>query len=1245
MKKMNCFLVATFAVALLASNASAQETRGMIFGRVRDTQSSVVPGAKVTVTNVNTNVSVSTQTNEEGYYAADLLVAGTYEVSASAPGFKKFVRPGVVLNIAAHVPIDIQLEVGSVTEEVTVTAATPLVETDNVSTGRLLDNRNLNELPLANNNPVLLAAFAPGVQERGGYRTISHRAASVVGTIYYTPGNVGGRGNTDSSNDYELDGMPNVGASRRMAYLPHTDSIQEFKVETSNLDASVGFSSGISLSMMTKAGTNDLHGAATWQHMQQRWNAAQYFLGQTFNQNLAAAQAAGDTAKVNSLLSRGAQPPGHTNDYSGSLGGPIEIPKLIHGRNRLFFFLNFSGTNQRVIEMTSNVNVNVPTLKNRQGDFSDLLAVGSQYQIYDPLSVQQDPARPGHWVRTPFSGDVIPPSRWINPMNKFYTPLFPAPNNPPKSASQEPLNNYVALAMPWNFNYYSGSNRIDYHLSDKNRFYGRWNVSRFQEDRSDWTYETLRGLQSSGLVRDNTGGVLDWVYTATPTSYFDFGLSVNRYTTGSTDTVSKRYKPSDVGLPQYLDAKAAGMEHLPVVSMSGYSSLGLNYSTLSHTTVYAGRAAYNRVLASHTLRAGFELRQYFNNGGGGGNTAGAFGFDNTYTRKNDDTFTPTGSLGFSYAAFLLGIPSSMQVVTNDTYAVHTPAYAWYGQDNWRVNSKLTLILGLRAEWESGLTERHNRALAAFDPTLQLLISQAAVAAYALNPVPELAASGFQVLGGTPYAGLGGTPRELWDSQLMWLPRLGVAYQMNSRTVIRGGYGIFCDSLNATYLTPNQTGFSRTTSTNITNDYGNTWLAGNPALGISPVTDPFPVRADGTRFDLPVRTSLGSMALVGSSYSYTNPKIQRARNQRWRASVQRVIDAKTMVEAAFAYSYGDHVYVSHSMNPLAGSYWATGTSRNSALDSNLNLNVANPFKLSNFAAMATSDPVVYQQMSTLGFFTSSTIRKNQLLRPYPQMSGLTASNDSVGKVWVPSFELSLRRAVSRGVSLNVNYTKMNPETADNFLNEFDAQPTRRPSAYGTPNRLNVTALLEIPVGKGRRYLQQGALSQILGGWQVGITYEYQTGLPIDFGSLFYYGDLANIANGPRTIAQWFNTAGCVASASAAGPGDVVVPDGQACTSGFDKRSAAQPGTYQARTFPTRIAGVYGQPMNEWNASLQRDIRLGEKIRLNLRADAQNLMNRTIFSNPNTSPTSTNFGRITSTTEVPNRYIQVQARISF
>jgi hypothetical protein len=358
------------------------------------------------------------------------MVASVYNVSAVATGFKRTVREGVLLNVGGHVTVDIRLQLGTVKESITVSGASTQLETDTVSAGRVIDNRSLSELPMPSNNVVMLAAFAPGVQERGSYRTNEHRAASVVGTMFVTPGNVGGKGVNDASNDYVLDGMPNVGNNRRLAYMPHTDSVQEFKIETSNVDASVGFGSGISLSMMTKAGGNNVHGIATWQEQEERWNAMQFFIKQAYFGSIAAAQAAGNTAAANALRSHNPQPPGHTHDYSFSLGGPVEIPRLIHGRNRLFFFFNFSGTNQRMTELTSNIYQTVPTALNRQGNFSDLLAAGAQFQVYDPLSVQPDPSRPGHYVRTPFPGNIFPQNRWNNPMEAFYSKVYPTPPPP-----------------------------------------------------------------------------------------------------------------------------------------------------------------------------------------------------------------------------------------------------------------------------------------------------------------------------------------------------------------------------------------------------------------------------------------------------------------------------------------------------------------------------------------------------------------------------------------------------------------------------------------------------------------------------------------------------------------------------------------------------------------------------------------------------------------------------------------------
>jgi hypothetical protein len=190
----------------------------------------------------------------------------------------------------------------------------------------------------------------------------------------------------------------------------------------------------------------------------------------------------------------------------------------------------------------------------------------------------------------------------------------------------------------------------------------------------------------------------------------------------------------------------------------------------------------------------------------------------------------------------------MSTDNNASYALMNPYYAWYGQDTWRATRNLTVTLGLRVEYEQAPTERYNRAITYFDPSIQLPIAAGAQAAYAASPIPELAASAFSVLGGSMYAGVNGAPRQPWQNELMWLPRLSAAWQLNRKTILRGGYGVYFDSINVQNETLVQSGFSRSTSTNLTNDFGVTWLAGNPGAGVSPMADPFPVRSDGTRFE-------------------------------------------------------------------------------------------------------------------------------------------------------------------------------------------------------------------------------------------------------------------------------------------------------------------------------------------------------------------------------------------------------------
>jgi len=495
----------------------------------------------------------------------------------------------------------------------------------------------------------------------------------------------------------------------------------------------------------------------------------------------------------------------------------------------------------------------------------------------------------------------------------------------------------------------------------------------------------------------------------------------------------------------------------------------------------------------------------------------------------------------------------------------------------------------------------------------------AQAAYAARPLAERPASDFVVRGGTVYAGKS-TSRHWWESELMWLPRIGAAWQVAPKTVLRGGYGLFFDTLNAMLNSPNQTGYSRTTSTVVTTDFGDNWLVGNPRAGVSPMTDPFPVRSDGTRFDTPLRDALGSMTLAGGSFTWYDPKLRHARQQRWRLGIQRQLGQKIVIEAAYAGSASDRNYLGRPLNPLPEQYWASGLVRNDAVASNLSQNLTNPFTLANFAALQTTAPLIYWDMSTKSFFRSATITRAQLLRPYPHMGTLT-QNGNDGEVRTDELQLSFERRFADGFNLYVAYTRLRNPEADYFHNEFDPMPTWRDSNDSRPHRLVANSVIELPFGKDKPLARSGFLAALLGGFQLSLTYEFQSGALLDFGNLFYYGDLKDIPLKNKTFSKWFNT------------------------DKFERSASRAPASFHRRVFPTRVADVRADWTNHWNASLQREFRFLERFGLQFRLDVLNLTNRTQMAAPVVNPLATNFAECTQQAWTTKRFLQFQLRLQF
>ena len=943
-------------VSVCLSGLVAQETRSTINGHVTDRMSAAIGGVKVFVTHVETNTSVVLTTDQSGYYEAPLLLPGDYSVSAEAPGFKTTVRRGIALAVGARLSVDLEVEIGAVTETVQVTAEAPVLETGSIEGGSLIDNQALMDLPVMGNNPILLAKLMPGMQTDGVNNYLGLHSI-VGGSSYSNAAGVGG-------NEWSIDGVPNNGGSRRAAYLPYSDTIAEFRIDSTGFDVTQGRGTGAGVMAMTKSGTNLWHGTLTEQHWQQRLNATPYFTRKLYFKRIQDAEASGNPALARQVASQPRQPSGHSNNYSATAGGPVSIPKIFDGRNRLFSFFSFNGFIDVKTEDPSNFNKTVPTVSNRQGDFSQLLLVdASRYQIYDPLTVRRDPDRSGHWIRDPIAGNVIPKSRFINPMYDSYVKLLPAPNNDPTDPRQEPRNNYLAYATPYNWNYRAFQNRLDYNPSPTHRFFGRWSWNNFVEDRGDWTYQTLRGLNSNGLNRKNMGATVDWTWVIGARTVLDVALAANEFTEGNKQPVPMSFKPSDVGLPTYLDAWAGDLHILPQANVSGYTSSGPSgVPSYSHYRVYSLAGNATQIRGPHSIRTGLDTRLHFRTGGGGGNTSGNFGFNNSYTRRNDDSFVVPGDLGLGWAAFIMGLPNAMSITAgNASYATYSPYSGGYAQDTWRVSRKLTLNLGFRLEWEGGPTERYNRMIGYFDRTAKIFLTDVAQAFYAANPISLRDPTTFQVLGGTTFPGVDGVPRNSIQSQWMWMPRIAFAYLLGGRTVIRGGAGTFYDSLNVTNNTPNQTGFNRTTSTTIETNFGQNWLIGDPANGVSPVTNPFPMRANGTRFDTSTNGQLGVDTLAGRSYTFNDYQTERARQFRWRVGAQRQVGRDTVLSATYSGSYSDHVYVTLDLNPVPAQYYWHGNVRNSVLASNLNGGVANPFRLSNYPTLATDNAALYADM--------------------------------------------------------------------------------------------------------------------------------------------------------------------------------------------------------------------------------------------------------------------------------------------
>jgi hypothetical protein len=1225
----------------------AQGARGSITGKVIDQQNAVVPGVAVTVKDVLTGVTSKIVTNQTGYYEANFLDPGTYSVSAEAPGFKTMIRAGIAVETGGRLSIDLRLEVGQANQSVEVTAEAPLLDTTSAGGDRVMDDREIAQLPYTTMNPFSLQAVTPGVVFTGAPGIA--RVFDNAGTASYGGYGLVAGGGIIAGDEFLLDGAPVTGTNGgRAGFVPSAQAVGEMRVETSPFDASLGHTGGIFVSATTKGGTNTYHGSGFDQVQNYRWNATPFFTRENYKTGIANGTIAPGTPEQSS---------GKLSQPGFDIGGPVRIPHLYNGKNRLFFYFEYDNITN--IQADPNTPIyTMPTAAERTGDFSALLSVpnASNYIIYDPRS---GTSVGGQTVRTPFPGNLIPASFIAaNPIYKFYLQEYPMPNNPAGYLQPDGTNNFYDGDEPYDDAFNSIVNRYDFAATSKLRINGKWYWNHRRQNAYDWGHDTpLAGLQSNGLVRQNKGASGDFLYTFNATNILDVGASITRYGEGNVKPIISTGSAKEAGFPaSYQDTMAGGYVDLPAVLISGYTvnNGGLTYPGLSQIgTTGQLYAKMTTIWRSHTLKYGLDERRYWYAAPvPGGYPTGEFTFDNTYMKQASNTpGSQTTNTGLAWAAFELGLPSAISATLNDTGYYSTRYHSAYLQDDYRVTGKLRFGFGLRFEREGGISERFNRGLAGgYNATYTPPYAQAVEAAYAASPMSLLPASQFQVAGGVNFLGknyndwTGGTNR--------FLPNASAVYSWDAKTVIRAGYGWYSDTFNGFNSRPGQNGYSQTTSTSVSTDNGLTFCCGvgsNSNLSTAtPLSNPFPTLAGGTHLVQPFGATFGPDTLDGQSYTFYPRDYSPALSQRWKLSIQRELFHNQVLDVSYNGSYTSYPFT-ESLSYLPAQYWATGSTYNATEQAQMTATNPNPFYIGNLTSLQQSNPSLYNYLDTISWFTSKTLTTQQLLRANLNAgAGLSEADAVRAKSWYQDMQILYTKRFSHGVLTSLSYTRAygrqqwQPNSFDQTLS-WELNPNTR------PNRLVWNAVWELPFGKGRQWLTQGPIQHIVGGWQLSWVYQYQTGAPMAWGNLFYYGSVDQIvqaldesathsANSRQELSNAavyspvFNPAD---SATAAIPSTFV---------GFEGRTAFQPGSYQIREFPQYVNALRVDPIRQWDVKIYRRFTIYERLNLNLGFDALNLTNHVQFGSPVLSPTATNFGAVTSQANGA-RQLQMNVRIEF
>ena len=983
--------VAVLAICLSAhTNAlHAQQETASITGQVTDPSGAVIAGAQVTIRNQDSGASFVSVTDADGFYRAPQLRPAVYTISASASGFSTTVRQAVEARVNDRLRVDLALQVGSIAESVMVTGAPPLLQTEDATIGQVVDNQKITELPLNGRSWLQLALLSPGAVTYGTYDSYNPQSQVM---------NLGG--NRTNQTDFLIDGADNNSfvISGGAQVHPPVDALQEFKVQTNNYAADTGRLGGSVVNATVKSGTNSFHGSAYEFLRNRELNARNFFAAR-----------------------RASKPQFTRYEFGASLGGPIV-------RNKVFFFVNYEGTRNR---QDSILNRQVFTDAQKTGNFSSQLGaqIGTDGlgtavragQIFDPDSLQTLPS--GALVRTPFPNNIIPASR-ISPVSRHLLSLVPPPNT-------TGATNYVrTVGSSRNIDTYLG--RFDWVPSDKNTISGRL----------IWTELTQRtapafGFPADGVHDGGTGGTLrpngraaqaSWTHVFRPTDLNELRLGYLRSTAQTLNLTPDQNLNSQYGVLAFPDpgAPAGGLAGL---SVSGFTAIGSGGTGSQPFVKYELSDSYTAIRSAHTFRFGFHiLDQIFYNQLVCTNCRGSLSFSGVYT--NQPGF---GASGNPVADFLLGIGASGQWRNRASCYEASRNIEGYAQDRWRVSSKFTVTAGVRYTYNPAAYEIKGM-------TSNVLFDLATGKAEIVVPTrqrEEIFTAMRDVL--FPFITVRRAPELssglVRNSHANFAPRLGLAWQLNPRTVVRSGYGIFYgfpDVVSTTLgLNPPTRVWLNLTANNI-----------NPTL----ILDRPLVPADPL-----------SRTLVFPVMTARDPNFRPDVVQMYNVSVQRELASHFLLEVGFMGSRSSRVLVTVPINnarPVLPNDTSSPQSRRQVTNVLGAFNYMSPQGYANYNAMLVSVEKRFSHgLSALASFTWS-------------------------------------RALGAAPFIQEGINSVAIQNPLNLAREYG------PLEFDVMRRFVASYLYELPFGRGKRFLSGSrALDLVVGGWQLNGITTFQGGFPL------------------------------------------------------------------------------------------------------------------------------------------------------